>query len=86
MRRGFTKPIALFTSLAALAATVLVMFTVPAGAATPQPEQCQIFGCAIGGGAGTYTPLSGDFNLGASLQPAGARADGRSLLPVQQPG
>ena len=69
MRRRLTKPIALFTSLAALAATVLVMFTVPAGAATPQPEQCQVFGCAIGGGAGTYTPLSGDFNLGTSFSP-----------------
>ena len=69
MRRKFRKPIALFTSLAALAATALVMFTVPAGAATPQPEQCQVNGCSVGGGSGTYTPLAGDFNLGTSFSP-----------------
>ena len=34
MNRRFKKPIALFTSLVALSATALVMFTVPAGAIT----------------------------------------------------
>ena len=36
MDRRFEKPIALFTSLVALSATALVMFTVPTGATTSQ--------------------------------------------------
>jgi hypothetical protein len=68
MNRRFKKPIALFTSLVALSATALVMFTVPASAS---PNPCQD-GCNLGAvtntvntppGSTNYTPSNYELGL-----------------------
>ncbi len=58
MNRRFKKPIALFTSLVALSATALVMFTVPAGAS---PNPCQD-GCNLGAVTNTVNTPPGSLN------------------------